>query len=168
MADYNNLYSQAPYLSPGEQNLLLAALSSNKPNQKLNPQKPKPEPNTNDTPGQVSSASFASPAFDGSNHQFDNINYDESPYLDFNPELDWDFPGSEQNLIGDLPGSVPSDEYEVGEKRKELDGNSEVSGKKRRESDDKSDDRLSKKPGRKPLMSEPTSVCTTIMVPPNC
>ncbi|KAL4927010.1 putative bZIP transcription factor AP-1/Yap1 [Aspergillus undulatus] len=158
MADFNTLYQNGLYLSPGEQDLLLAALSSNNPpsNQKSNGQKPKSGSNPNDTPGQASTGSFsASPAFDG-NHQFDNLNYDESPFLDFNPELEWDFPGSEENLIGDLPGSAPSEEYEVGEKRSS-EGSSDVSGKKRRESDDKSDDKASKKPGRKPLTSEPTS-----------
>ncbi|KAL4799987.1 transcription factor PAP1-domain-containing protein [Aspergillus venezuelensis] len=157
MADFNSLYQNGLYLSPNEQDLLLAALSSNNPNSQKQPngQKQKPGSNPNDTPGQASVGSFnTSPAFDG-NHQFDNVNYDESPFLDFNPELEWDFPGSE-NLIGDIPESAPSEDYEVGEKRSS-EGSSDVSGKKRRESDDKSDDKASKKPGRKPLTSEPTS-----------
>ncbi|KAL2853462.1 transcription factor PAP1-domain-containing protein [Aspergillus pseudoustus] len=160
MADFNTMYQHGLYLSPGEQDLLLAALSSNNPNskQQFNPQKSNHATTANNTPGQASSGSFnASPAFDGSNSQFGNLNYDESPFLDFNPELDWDFPGSE-SLIGDLPGSAQSEEHEVGEKRKETDENAEeVSGKKRRESDDKGDDKAAKKPGRKPLTSEPTS-----------
>ncbi|RDW74658.1 putative bZIP transcription factor AP-1/Yap1 [Aspergillus mulundensis] len=158
MADYNALYQHGLYLSPDQQDLLLAALSSNNPpsKQKQNPQDPEIGSNSNNTPGQASSGSFnASPAFDGS-HQFENLNYDESPFLDFNPELEWDFPGTE-NLIGELPGSATSDDHEVGDKRKESDSSSEAHGKKRRESDDKSDDKASKKPGRKPLTSEPTS-----------
>ncbi|KAL4987648.1 transcription factor PAP1-domain-containing protein [Aspergillus falconensis] len=158
MADYNSLYQHGLYLSPDQQDLLLAALSSNNPpsKQKQNAQKPELGSNPSTTPGQASLGSFnASPAFEGS-HQFDSLNYDESPFLDFNPELEWDFPGSE-NLIGDLPGSATSDDHEVGEKRKESNSNGEVHGKKRRESDDKSDDKTSKKPGRKPLTSEPTS-----------
>ncbi|KAJ5554749.1 bZIP transcription factor bZIP-1 [Penicillium sp. DV-2018c] len=75
---------------------------------------------------------------------------DESPFLDFTPELDFDYPSS-ANLIGDLPGSSA---YDIGEKRKSLDGKSaleaEETGKKRRESE-------AKKPGRKPLTSEPTT-----------
>ncbi|KAL4885283.1 transcription factor PAP1-domain-containing protein [Aspergillus karnatakaensis] len=161
MADFNSLYQHGLYLSPGEQDLLLAALSSNNPSKQQAPQqqqpgnqKPKSGSNSNGTPAQPSSGSFsASPAFDGPNNQFANLNYDESPFLDFNPELEWDFPGSDENLIGDLPG----EDYEVGDKRKESDSNSEVSGKKRRESDDKGDDKAAKKPGRKPLTSEPTS-----------
>ncbi|CBF79538.1 hypothetical protein AN7513.2 [Aspergillus nidulans FGSC A4] len=158
MADYNSLYQHGLYLSPDQQDLLLAALSSNNPpsKQKQNVQKPELGTNPTNTPGQASTGSFnTSPAFDGS-HQFDNLNYDESPFLDFNPELEWDFPGSE-NLIGELPGSATSDDHEVGEKRKDSNSNGEVNGKKRRESDDKSDDKTSKKPGRKPLTSEPTS-----------
>ncbi|KAL4786802.1 transcription factor PAP1-domain-containing protein [Aspergillus varians] len=161
MADFNTLYQQGLYLSPGEQDLLLAALSSNHApsnhapsKEKPNAQKPTSGSNPNNTPGQASSGSFsASPEFDGSIHQFDNINYDESPFLDFNPDLEWDLPGSDDNLIGDLPGNDP----EVGDKRKDSESTSEVSGKKRRESDDKGDDKASKKPGRKPLTSEPTS-----------
>ncbi|KAL4806400.1 transcription factor PAP1-domain-containing protein [Aspergillus unguis] len=156
MTDYNALYQQGLYLSPNEQGLLLAALSSNNPKQNPNAQKQRTASNPNHTPAQASIGSFASPAFDGS-HQFDNSTYDESPFLDFNPENEWDFPGSEENLIGDLPGSAPSEEYEVGEKRKDSDSVSDIIGKKRRESDDKGDDKLSKKPGRKPLTSEPTS-----------
>ncbi|KAL2815074.1 transcription factor PAP1-domain-containing protein [Aspergillus cavernicola] len=153
MADFNSLYQQGLYLSPGEQDLLLAALSSNNPpsKQQSNAQKPKSASKPNHTPGQASSAgSFsASPAFDGSNSQLGNMNYDESPFLDLNPDLDWDFQDSE-NLIGDLPESAESEEHEGGEKRKEMDSDSEMVGKKRRES-------AAKKPGRKPLTSEPTS-----------
>ncbi|KAL4917523.1 transcription factor PAP1-domain-containing protein [Aspergillus aurantiobrunneus] len=160
MTDYNALYQRGLYLSPGEQDLLLAALSSNNPpsKQKSDAQKPKPGPDPNYTPGQASSGSFsASPAFDGLNHPFDNMNYDESPFPEYLQDPEWDYLGSDENLIGDLPGSAPSEEHEVGDKRKDSDSSSEVSGKKRRESDDKSDDKASKKPGRKPLTSEPTS-----------
>ncbi|KAL3476277.1 transcription factor PAP1-domain-containing protein [Aspergillus californicus] len=160
MADFNALYQPGLYLSPGEQDLLLAALSSNNPHpskQQSNHQKPKPGSNPNDTPGQASSGSFsASPAFDGTNSQFGNLSYDESPFLDFNPDLEWDYHDSD-NLIGDLPESTHTDEHESGGKRKDSDTGSEVIGKKRRESDDKSDDKAAKKPGRKPLTSEPTS-----------
>ncbi|KAL5338843.1 transcription factor PAP1-domain-containing protein [Aspergillus crustosus] len=165
MADFNSLYQHGLYLSPGEQDLLLAALSSNNPSkqqaaqqqhqqQQQSIQKSKGGSNPNDTPGQASSGSFsASPTFDDPNNQLGSLGYEESPFLEFNPELDWDFPGSEENLIGDLPG----DDYEVGDKRKESDSSGESSGKKRRESDDKGDDKAAKKPGRKPLTSEPTS-----------
>ncbi|KAA8644550.1 hypothetical protein EYZ11_012798 [Aspergillus tanneri] len=159
MADYNSLYQQGLYLSPGQQDLLLAALSSNNPPQKQQntPQNPKPKTDPEGTPGYMSSGSFSvSPGFDRSQHSGTLGFEDESPFLDFHPDLDFDFQGSE-SLIGDLPGSIPSEDHEVGGKRKDLDGRSdndnEDSGKKRRESDDKT----AKKPGRKPLTSEPTT-----------
>lgn len=163
MADYNTLYHQGLYLSPDQQDLLLAALSSNQPPQKQQNDKQRSQAQTDpdSTPGNMSSGSFSmSPGFNKTHHGSGGLGYgdDESPFLDFNPELDFDFPGSE-NLIGDLPGSLPSEEHEVGEKRKDMsDNENEESGKKRRESDDKA----AKKPGRKPLTSEPTSVCIEI------
>ncbi|KOC09153.1 hypothetical protein AFLA70_107g002681 [Aspergillus flavus AF70] len=158
MADYNTLYHQGLYLSPDQQDLLLAALSSNQPPQKQQNDKQRSQAKTDpdSTPGNMSSGSFSmSPGFNKTHPGSGGLGYgdDESPFLDFNPELDFDFPGSE-NLIGDLPGSLPSEEHEVGEKRKDMsDNENEESGKKRRESDDKA----AKKPGRKPLTSEPTS-----------
>ncbi|KAE8354644.1 transcription factor PAP1-domain-containing protein [Aspergillus coremiiformis] len=159
MADYNTLYHQGLYLSPGQQDLLLAALSSNQTPQKQqnDTQRSQRKTDPESTPGNMSSGSFTmSPTFDHSHRNSGRLSYgdDESPFLDFNPELDFDFQGSE-NLIGDLPdGFPPSEEHEAGEKRKDLsDNENEESGKKRRESEDKA----AKKPGRKPLTSEPTS-----------
>ncbi|KAB8230642.1 DNA-binding transcription factor yap1 [Aspergillus alliaceus] len=160
MADYNALYHQGLYLSPDQQDLLLAALSSNQPLQKQQSDKQRSQAKTDpdSTPGNMSAGSFSmSPGFNRSHQNSGGLGYgeDESPFLDFNPELDFDFQGSE-DLIGDLPGSLPlSEEHESGEKRKDMSDNeeNEESGKKRRESDDKA----AKKPGRKPLTSEPTS-----------
>lgn len=161
MTDFNSLYEQGLYLSPGQQDLLLAALSSNNPSQK--PQgtnfSPQLKKETNGTTHHRASGSFSG-GVDGLHNQSGNLGNgdDESPFLDFNPELDFDdFQGSD-SLIGDIPGSVPaSDDYGLGDKRKDTDGKSEIdkeeSGKRRRESDIQN-----KKPGRKPLMSEPTSV----------
>ncbi|KAL7658018.1 DNA-binding transcription factor yap1 [Aspergillus niger] len=159
MADYNSLYQHGLYLSPDQQDLLLAALSSNNPpaKQQNNSHPPASKSDPESTPGTTGSYNM-SPAFDPSNPHSGGLGYgdDESPFLDFNPELDFDFQGSE-NLIGDIPDSLPqSEEPEPGEKRKDIDGDAdenEASGKKRRESDEKA----AKKPGRKPLTSEPTS-----------
>jgi AP-1-like factor len=163
MADYNTLYQRGLYLSPDQQDLLLAALSSNNQPQKQQTVTHNPEANQNlsHTPGHASSGSFSvSPpsGLDGSVNQSTTFGYEDSPYLDLNPDFDLDFLGNE-SLIGDLPPSLPSTEdYEPGDKRKDIDGqenDKEESGKKRRESDEKA----AKKPGRKPLTSEPTSVC---------
>lgn len=162
MADYNSLYQHSLYLSPDQQDLLLAALSSNNPppKQQANNQIKRSTSEPDSTPGNASSSSYnVSPGFDITQPNSGTLGYgdDESPFLDFNPELDFDFQGTE-NLIGDLPeGLSLPDEHEAGEKRKDMDGpaeENEGAGKKRRESDDKT----AKKPGRKPLTSEPTSV----------
>ncbi|KAJ5175813.1 AP-1-like transcription factor napA [Penicillium canariense] len=159
MSDYKQMYQQGLYLSPGQQDLLLAALSSNTPahNSQSQPNHT-PHIKPDHSPDHTSSNGMSGPpsgGFDNDNSQLHAFGFgeDESPFLDFNPEVDFEFPGSD-DLIGDLPGSGPSTEYDIGEKRKSMDGKSEVdgeeTGKKRRESE-------AKKPGRKPLTSEPTT-----------
>jgi AP-1-like factor len=178
MADYNALYQQSLYLSPEQQDLLLAALTSNNPPQRQDTNRPSMDGHlktesdsstSNNSPSQPQSANFdpsssnyfESPVQEapGSGHL--EFGSDESPFLEFDPDADFEFSGGDQ-LIGDIP-DFPShgEEHESGEKRKSLDGKEEQTetGKKRRESEDK--DRTAKKPGRKPLTSEPTSVCFT-------
>lgn len=152
MGDYER-FQQGLYLSPNQQDLLLAALSSNNPSQK--PQSGSPQIKSSQSPDENSSNGLSAPPSGGfDNPHAGNFGFgdDESPFLDFTPDVDFDFPGS-ADLIGDLPGSA---DYDIGEKRKSLDGKSDIegedSGKKRRESE-------AKKPGRKPLTSEPTTVC---------
>jgi AP-1-like factor len=151
MGDYNQRYQRGLYLSPNQQDLLLAALSSNNPDHKH--QNGTPRIKTSQSPDQNSSGQSAPPSGGYENTPHMNaygFGDDESPFLDFTPDVDFDFPGS-ADLIGDLPGSA---DYELGEKRKSLDGKSDLegeeTGKKRRESE-------AKKPGRKPLTSEPTT-----------
>lgn len=89
--------------------------------------------------------------------QLGNGGSDESPFLDYELEdgtFDWD--NSVDQLFGDLPGGDFNDDGEHHEKRKaSTDGEGEEEGTgKRRESDEKS----GKKPGRKPLTGEPTTV----------
>lgn len=166
MTDYNALYQQGLYLTPDQQDLLLAALSSNKPPhqrpEEKSPSKqqsppahhPQLKPDPDATPARHSLDSFTmSPGYDRSALSGGlGLGGDDSPFLDFPTDPEFDFHGD--NLIGDLPGSLPPDEAEPGEKRKDLsDDEAEESGKKRRESEG------ARKPGRKPLTSEPTSVC---------
>lgn len=147
MGDYDQRYQQGLYLSPNQQDLLLAALSSNNPNSKR--QAGTPPIKTDHSPEQSLNSISAPPSGGFDNGNDFGYGDNESPYLDFNPDLDFDFPGS-ADLIGDLPGSA----YDIGEKRKSVDGKSDIegeeNGKKRRESE-------AKKPGRKPLTSEPTT-----------
>lgn len=160
MSNFDQLYQQGLYLSPNQQDLLLAALSSNNPSnnpsQKQSTQTPQIKPDH--SPDQTSSNGASAPPSGGfeNHHNMNAFGFgdDESPFLDMNGEVDFDFPGS-ADLIGDLPGVTPGQDYDPGEKRKSMDGQSEVdgeeTGRKRRDSE-------AKKPGRKPLTSEPTTV----------
>lgn len=92
-----------------------------------------------------------------------NMGFDESPFLDYGLDdgnIDWDI---NDDLIGPLPGAS-AEEEESGDKRKspgDADEDDDGGGKRR-----ESDDRIGKKPGRKPLTSEPTSVSLNIQSTP--
>lgn len=143
------------FLTPHQQNLLFAALNAN------NPQKSA----ASTTNGGLS---LSPNSFKGSPMQnLDNGGFQESPYLDNydydfgDSSFDFSFAGGDQaQMIGDVPGTVRTDstENESNEKRSHPDDEegdaSPGNDSKRRESTDKAP----KKPGRKPLTSEPTSV----------
>jgi AP-1-like transcription factor len=88
--------------------------------------------------------------------------FDDSPFIDYDYEFDadgsfdYDFSNDSQGqMIGKLPGSSSDGDADVHDKRSHPDDDEEVEGGgKRREGDEKT----TKKPGRKPLTSEPTSV----------
>ena len=82
-------------------------------------------------------------------------NLDESPFLDYDDgNFDWDNSGD--LLFGDLPGTESYGDGEHHDKRKASldDEDEEEEPSKRREGDDKT----AKKPGRKPMTGEPTTV----------
>ena len=84
-------------------------------------------------------------------------NFDESPFLDFDLDdgnFDWDNSGDQ--LFGDLPGTESYVDGEHHDKRKASieDEDEEEGASKRREAEDKT----AKKPGRKPMTGEPTTV----------
>ena len=170
-------YDPDLYLSPDQQDLLLAALSSNNPDSsnasimfpgrgpisrstsaqiKHNPQAHS-KPHTMST-HILSNGQYASSVPTPGSGGLGAVGLDDSPFLDFDLEdgsFDWDNSGDQ--LIGNIPGtSSNGDEPDLHDKRKSPgdDIDDEDGGGKRREGDDKS----SKKPGRKPLTSEPTSV----------
>lgn len=146
-------------LTPQQQNLLFAALNSNRPSNKP-----------------ANSGLNMSPLqFDGSPGQrTDGMgSFQGSPDFDY----DYDFTGadsgfdfsfddsSQPKMIGELPGAQKtsksdSPETESPEKRSYPDDGEESTGAKRRESEDK----VAKKPGRKPLTTEPTSVSLPILL----
>ena len=85
-------------------------------------------------------------------------NFDESPFLDYDDgNYDWDNSGD--LLFGDLPGAESYGDGEHHDKRKASldDEDEEEEPSKRREGDDKT----AKKPGRKPMTGEPTTVCSS-------
>ena len=91
------------------------------------------------------------------------LGFEESPFIDYDYEFDadgsfdYDFANDSQaQMIGNLPGTSSDGDADTHDKRSHPndDGDEDEGGGKRREADEKS----SKKPGRKPLTSEPTSV----------
>lgn len=92
--------------------------------------------------------------------------FEESPFLDYELDdgnFDWDNSGDQ--LFGDLPGTESYGDGEHHDKRKaSMDDEDEEEGtSKRREGDDKT----AKKPGRKPMTGEPTSVCSSKLSGPH-
>lgn len=140
-------------LTPQQQNLLYAALNSNR---------------KGNTP--VNSAMTVSPLqFNGSPLQENFGSFQGSPDFDYDYDfagadstLDFSFnDGNQPKMIPDLPGtsdggkSESPDDTESPDKRSHPDDEEdEARGAKRRESED----RVAKKPGRKPLTTEPSSV----------
>ncbi len=149
-------------LTPQQQTLLFAALNSNKAN-------PAAGNNMfNLSPGALTDSPVQST---------DGNGYQESPYLDYDLDFgaadsSFDFSFDDTNgakMIGALPGSAEEGESPTSDTKSDsVDGDSpdkrshpddedddeQSGGGKRRESEEK----VPKKPGRKPLTTEPSSV----------
>ena len=163
MSDFDSIYHNSLYFSPDQQDLLLAALSSNNPSPQNNGEQKSAQGNTaskvHQSDGYSGPDVFDSPSEGAPGSGRLAFGSDGSPFGEFDLDHDLDVNGNER-LIGDIP-DLPSDKLETREKRKSLDGREEEeSGKKRREGDEKP----SKKPGRKPLTSEPTTVSDCILM----
>jgi len=140
-------------LTPQQQNLLFAALNSNKSAAASN-----------------SALNLSPSSLDGSPSMgMDGVgSYQNSPDLEYDydfgaPDSSFDFSfndADQAKMIGDLPGAPSTTKSDTPEgdspdKRSHPDDDEEENtGAKRREGEDK----VSKKPGRKPLTTEPTSV----------
>ena len=89
--------------------------------------------------------------------------FDDSPFLDYNEidEGNYDWDESQDNLFGDLPetDSVDSDHHDKRKASVEDEGLDGTSNKRR-----EGEERQAKKPGRKPLTAEPTTVSAFIYV----
>ena len=164
------------YLNPQEHSLLINALNSNMPSLNGTNGTSKGRPSSlyglDQRPGSNPQRpqSTESPLFSPRTQQaplsaaLTDSGFEGSPFLDGeldDSNLDWGLGG---DLIGDLPGasaSPPETEGEHGDKRKSPeDGEDEDGGGKRHENEAKT----SKKPGRKPLTSEPTSVSVVVQI----
>ncbi|KAI9708632.1 MAG: DNA-binding transcription factor yap1 [Bogoriella megaspora] len=162
----NNNGQFNPYLSPTQQDLLIAALASSNP--------AKPNSFSAATNGKkdmnkverINTADMNASLFDSPQQptpgsgNFGSIDeMEDSPFIDYlDTDANFDFePIEGEDMIGDLPGGSSSNDADgdLHEKRKSIgdDGDDEDGGGKRREGDDKT----AKKPGRKPLTSEPTT-----------
>lgn len=162
MSDFGALYQRSMFFTPDQQDLLFATLSST--DQLIKPQaettfdgmpvKTQHSPPQHHQNGSSSHELFDSPSDAGAPNSNRMSLSDESPFMDFSLYPDFEAAGGD-SMIGELPGS------ESREKRKSMDGKEEEeSGKKRKENEEK----VAKKPGRKPLTSEPTSVCITLFL----
>lgn len=163
-----------PYLSSTQQDLLLAALASNTFNNNNDHQNNVIKRSDSDAAGDKQ---FVPPSYiDGAfldtaqkNIQqptdFTNFDFDDtSPYLDYlDGDTSLNFDSNDlggEDMFGSAPGprteSSGSDKGDKADKRKSPDDydDDEEGDPKRREGDDK----MAKKPGRKPLTSEPTTV----------
>ncbi|KAK5163877.1 DNA-binding transcription factor yap1 [Saxophila tyrrhenica] len=144
------------YLSPNQQDLLLAALTSQagkntQTSEQVgderfgNPAKSEPAATMTNTNG---NGLYMSPQ----QAELDSFNADYTPDLDYLDGDNFDF--EDADLGGEMIGALPS---ELHEKRKmsEDDGDEEEGDAKRQETQE--GEKSAKKPGRKPLTNEPTT-----------
>lgn len=158
------------YLDSNQQDLLLAALASNNQNpndifatgldtkQSMNGLSNSQQ--FNFPVDNLDQNFFTSPQQSTPASAFGNVGgIEESPFADYlDGETNFDFDNADNGdlMIGALPGDSPNKDKESTEKRKSPgdDAEEQDGGGKRREGEDKQ----AKKPGRKPLTSEPTTV----------
>ncbi|KAE9985133.1 hypothetical protein EG327_004801 [Venturia inaequalis] len=164
-------------LDQNQQGLLLAALNSNNPSRKNTP-KTALQPNFNQSATGTSQDMSQQFNFEGmdptlflngqSSMSMGNFEtpLGESPYLDFldnndpnyDENFDFDLPETDGQMIGAMPGSEDGSQ-DIHDKRKmseedDDDDDEHENGAKRQET---GEGKTAKKPGRKPLTSEPTS-----------
>lgn len=165
MTSTNEQFNAQYNLDQNQQGLLLAALNSNNPSR-------------NNTPKTALQHNFSTSQDMAQQFNFEGIMNDlpignfeaslgESPYLDFldnndpnyDGNFDFDLPETDGQMIGAMPGSEDGSQ-DIHDKRKmseddDDDDEEHENGAKRQET---GEGKTAKKPGRKPLTSEPTSV----------
>lgn len=180
MAGPSTTMPQLPSLSSEQQSLLLAALESNKRNRDAQAAsgKPKAVKKTTTSPrgtlkqqvsqtSQNESPSYETPDSSRSgSHTFgDGLLGD---FFDTSPTFDADFPATNDDYFDDYTSFAQDDNggvtegIDAGEKRKspdDDDSSDEAESGKRQEGDDK----IAKKPGRKLITTEPTTVSYKVL-----
>jgi AP-1-like factor len=152
------------YLDATQQDLLLAALASNNqnPNDLFsagldNSSSNKQSINNSQFQYPLDSldpAYFTSPQQQAPANNFNNASMEESPFVDYlDGDNSFDFDNADGDMIGSLPGDTPGDSNEKRKSPGDDGDDDDEGGGKRREGEDKQ----AKKPGRKPLTSEPTT-----------
>jgi len=155
-----------PHLTSTQQDLLLTALSSNKPKNGIDRvhldqrSSAAPQNNMHAQPAATMDGDlFISPQQASNLGSLDSLDVDGSAYLDYlDGDTSFDFDTTDldgQDMIGPLHNG-----NERHEKRKNSDledDDEEFGDPKRKEGEDKQ----AKKPGRKPIMAEPTTVRLT-------
>ena len=153
----SNTISPNLTLSARQEQLLFAALNSNNKFSNIDTSNNQSTDSFAMAPGSFTESPLQAPGSGTLN------GFDDSPFIDYDYEFDadgsfdYDFSNDSQGqMIGKLPGSSSDGDADTHDKRShpDDDGDEEEGGGKRREGDEKT----SKKPGRKPLTSEPTSV----------
>jgi len=142
-------------LSKRQEELLFAALNSNNKTSNIDTSNRQSSDNSSMAPGSFTESPLQAPGSGTLN------GFEESPFIDYDYEFDadgsfdYDFSNDSQGqMIGKLPGTSSDGDADTHDKRSHPeDEEEEEGGGKRREGDEKA----SKKPGRKPLTSEPTS-----------
>lgn len=78
----------------------------------------------------------------------------ESPLIDYDfDDVNYDWDNSAGLMIGSLPGAANEEENDLHDKRKSIEDDDEITHKRR-----EGEDKTAKKPGRKPMTGEPTTV----------
>jgi AP-1-like factor len=163
-----------PYLSPNQQDLLVAALNSQaakKTRAKAALGNTGLEITTSDASQPHSTTTMSGSAVFQSPANMDGFNPDFTPdldYLDGDGSFDFDNADLGGEMIGGLPGLDADGHPEQHDKRKnsDEDGSPEEGDAKRQEVGE--GEKGSKKPGRKPLTNEPTTVSMHFLLPGYC
>jgi AP-1-like transcription factor len=165
MAGNNNNQFNPAFLTQNQQGLLLAALASNQADQHKNGQLLNPQ-DLDFSADTMDPSLFLSSQADSSLGTFDMTSLDDQQFLDYldsnRDSVDYDLDQADGFVDDSVdPNSFEGGDGDLHDKRKSIeddDGDEDGLEPKRREGEEKT----AKKPGRKPLTSEPTTVSIVI------